>query len=151
MINNLFWISVVSVIVLGLSACTPISRTYGYAPMDDELEFLEVGSTTKNDVVADLGVPVVTNQNYGDDWIYVSSRFERRTIEKPKEVSRRVVVISFDEESILSNVSQYSLEDGRVVSLKREVTETDLGRLNIFQQIIRSVGRIDPTSIFRQN
>lgn len=151
MIKYIIRILAVGALIISLSACSSITENIGYAPMDDELEPLEIGVTTKDEVSAAIGLPATTNQRYGDDWFYVMSKLEKRGYNEPEEISRRVVLVSFDEERILSNISVFSLEDGHVVKLSRRITETNLGRLNFIQQIMKGLGRIDPTNVFEGN
>ena len=66
-------------------------------------------------------------------------------------VNREVVVVSFNAGGQVSNVERYGLEDGRVVALSRRVTETNLGRLTIVEQFLRSLGRIDPSELINRN
>ena len=150
MIKNKVWITAAAALFAGLAACSPISNSHGYVPMEDELALLETGVATKSQVAEAIGLPATSNRRYGDDWFYVSSQFQQRGFMAPEETERQVVVVSFDNSGTLSNVAKYSLRDGRAVALSRRVTETNLGRLNFIQQMLRSLGRIDPGSVFSQ-
>lgn len=138
---------VVAIIALWLNSCSPIIDNHGYVPTDGELESLETGVSTKTQVAQAIGLPATANKRYGDDWYYVASRIRQRGVLPPEEIERQVVAVSFDEDGILTNVSKYGLEDGRGVVLSRRITETNLGRLSIIQQLLGSLGRVDPTTI----
>ena len=131
-------------------ACAPIVRNHGYVPLPEDLALLEVGISSKKDVRETVGHPAATNTKYGDDWFYVANQFEQVGPSKPKEVNREMVVVSFDGAEILSNIQSYTLRDGRAVLLTRRVTETNLGRVSFIEQMLKGLGRIDPTSIFEQ-
>ncbi len=142
---------VLSLLTCVVIACAPVVRNYGYTPSDEDLSVLELGVADKVEVRTAIGAPAAANSTYGDDWFYVANDFVQEGISAPRETDRRVVVVSFDDEGKLSNVARYGLQDGRAVALSRRVTETNLGRLNLIQQMLRSLGRIDPTSAFDQN
>ncbi|MCY3877749.1 MAG: outer membrane protein assembly factor BamE [Rhodobacteraceae bacterium] len=138
-------------IVALLAACQPVAQNFGYVPVETELAQIETGVSDKAAVRRAIGMPATRNEHYGDAWFYVSSRMEQRTYRAPQEVDRQVVVVSFDQQGLVSNVERYTLEDGRAVALSSRVTETDFGRLTIIQQLLRSLGRIDPTQAFGGN
>lgn len=137
-----------SAAILSLAAaCTEIVRIHGYTPSDPELSQIEIGASGKEDVTAIAGSPVHVDQKYGEAWFYVSSRFQTSGARKPEEVERRIVEVAFNENGTVSNVATYSLEDGRVIPLTRRVTENNLGRVTILEQLGRAFGRIDPGAI----
>ena len=137
-----------STIILFLAAsCTDIVRVHGYAPSDPELSQIEVGATGKEDVVAIVGSPAHIDQRYGESWFYVSSRFETSGASEPEEVERRIVEVAFNDSGTVTDVATYSLEDGRIIPLTRRVTENNLGRVTILEQLGRAFGRIDPGAI----
>ena len=134
-----------------LTACMPIAENYGYVPLDEDLEALVVGVTTKAEVVEAIGQPAVRSERYGEAWFYVANRVEQRGFFAPQETDRQVVAVSFSEggdEALVANVARYTLQDGRAVTLSRRVTESNLGQITVIQQLLRSLGRIDPTSAF---
>ncbi len=151
MIKDVIWVTAAAASIAVLTACSPISDSYGYVPMDYELEELETGVTTKAQVAETIGLPAVADKTYGDDWFYVSSQFQKKGFLASEETARQVVVVSFDGEEMLSNVQTYTLRDGRAVVLSRRVTETNLGRLSLIQQILRGIGRIDLDRILGQD
>ena len=129
------------------AACTDVVRRHGYTPSDPELSQIEVGATGRDDVVAIAGNPAHIDERYGESWFYVSSRFRISGANEPEEVERRIVEVAFSDNGKVSNVATYSLEDGRVIPLTRRVTENNLGRVTILEQLGRAFGRIDPGAI----
>ena len=138
-------------ILFGVAACSPIYRDHGYTPPESQLAQLTLGESTKEHVLEVAGSPFTTNDNYGETWFYVSSRFSQEGYRETKEVDRRLVAISFDAEGRVANVQRYALRDGRTVALSRRITETSAGRLTFIDQLLRGLGRLDPVrSIGRQ-
>ena len=129
------------------AGCTPIYDVHGFVPFESDLENIEIGQTTKVELENTVGYPAFEDTNYGNDWYFVASRFQRGGISAPKVIDREVVVISFDEQERVSNIGRFSLADGRVVELSRRVTEQKLGRLTILDQLSRAFGRINVEDI----
>ena len=144
-------LSVALIGFIGMSACTAIYRSHGYVPNETDVAEIEVGVTERSDVVRALGQPAVRNSQYGESWFYIRTDFRHFNYEQTKIVDREIVVVSFDDSGPVSNVERYGLEDGRVVAMSRRVTETNLGRLSVIEQLLRSLGRIDPAELIDRN
>jgi hypothetical protein len=54
-----------------------------------------------------------------------------------------VLAIDFDSNDRVSNISRYTLEDGRVVVLDRRVTEDGINDVTFLSQLLGSFGRLD--------
>ncbi len=143
-------VSVAALFGLAVS-CSPIDTNYGYIPAVDSLEKLEVGVSGRGDVLEHAGQPATRNDRYGESWYYLSSRFRQDRYRPIEEIDRQLVAITFDEEGIVSNVEHYTMQDGRPVALSRRVTESNIGRLNVIEQMLRGLGRIDPTRVLGNN
>ena len=140
-------ITIVGIVLLLFASCSSIYQNHGYVPPDDSLQEVEVGISNREAVAEAIGTPAIQNSRYGETWIYAASRFKIRGYLEADEVDRQVVAVSFDEAGVLSNVERFTLEDGQVIVLSRRVTELNLGRLSVVEQVLRGLGRIDPTSI----
>ena len=143
------WAAVVT-LVLALAACSPVFRNHGYAPDDDQLALVEVGSSTRADVADAVGRPSAQGILSDSGWFYVQSRFKHFTYNAPEEIDREVVSISFDSNGVVSNVERFGLEQGRVVTLSRRVTQSNIQGVSFLTQLFRNVGQIDPSSFFEE-
>ena len=125
----------------GLAACSPQVRFHGFTPGAAELEAIEVGRATRDDVAAAIGPPGATGVLHDGAWFYVASRWEQRPPRPSVEVAREMVAISFDNRGVVANIERFGLEDGTAVPLSRRVTETTVRGQGFFAQILRNVGR----------
>jgi outer membrane protein assembly factor BamE (lipoprotein component of BamABCDE complex) len=125
------------------AACTPIERFYGFVPPAAEVASLQIGVTTKPDVIALFGAPRAERALANNVIYYASSKFETVGPFAPQEVDRQVLAVEFDANDRLRNVSRYTLEDGRVVILDRRVTEDGINDVTFLGQLLGSFGRID--------
>ena len=135
-------------LLAAVAACSPIYTNHGYIPPDDQLGSVAIGVDGREEVLEVAGVPITTNDDYGETWYYVSSRFRQEGYREPEEIERSVVAISFDSGGSVSNVEKFALRDGRAVVISRRVTDTNVGRLKFVDQILRGLGRIDPARAF---
>jgi outer membrane protein assembly factor BamE (lipoprotein component of BamABCDE complex) len=131
-------------LVLGLAcACTPINRYHGYVPSDSELSSVQIGLTTRDSVVSSFGPPTSKGVLQNDAYYYVSSQFRHAGALAPKEIDRQVLAISFTPSGVVSNVERFTLENGRVVTLDRRVTDDGINDVTVLSQLLGSLGRID--------
>ncbi|WP_342071208.1 outer membrane protein assembly factor BamE [Yoonia algicola] len=125
------------------AGCSPMDRYYGFIPPAEEIATLNVGTTTKDEVIALFGPPVSDRALQNNTIYYASSQFEIFGPFEPEEVDRQVLAIDFDGNDTVRNISRYTLEDGRVVMLDRRVTEDGINDITFLSQLLGSFGRID--------
>jgi len=131
-----------------VSGCSPDIRKSGYYPLEQELETISVGQTTRSDVLRAVGSPSI-GKGEGDDVLYyVGQRARHFGPFKPQLIDRQIVVVSFDSADRVKNVQILGLEDGQVVVLSQRVTETISGDYGFFQQLFGNVGNFDASQLF---
>ncbi len=130
-----------------LSACSAIYRNHGYVPSEAELEQVQVGVSSRQDVADAVGRPSASGLLNDQGWYYVQSRFKHLGPMKPEEIDRQVLAISFDQRGIVENVERFGLADGRVVPLSRRVTETNIKGISFLRQLFSSFGRLRANDI----
>lgn len=129
-------------LLLGTLACTPIIRDHGYAPTDPELATLTIGTDSRAEVVEKVGRPSAEGLLNDDQWFFVQSRWEAVGPRAPVEIDRQVVVLSFSDNGTLRNVERFGLEDGRVVTLSRRVTDSSIQSVTLIGQLLGNIGRL---------
>ena len=137
--------AVMLMVALGVAvACTPLVRNHGYIPLEEDLAQIVVGQDTRETVQERVGPPTSGGVLRESGFFYVASTFRTLGALAPQEVTREVVVISFSDTGVVSNIERFGLEDGRVVALSRRVTETGVQDSTFIRQLLSSIGRIDP-------
>jgi outer membrane protein assembly factor BamE (lipoprotein component of BamABCDE complex) len=132
---------------LGLSACAATFSNHGFVPRDDELAALAVGVDTRDTVAETVGRPSATGVVRDEAWIYSAYRMRNYAYQAPEVIEREVVAISFTESGVVSNIERFGLEDGRVVTLSRRVTDTSVRDMGFLRQLMRNLGRFDLGSV----
>ena len=136
-------LALVSGLWLVLTACAATFTNHGFVPRDDELAALQLGVDTRETVAETIGRPSATGVLRDEAWIYSAYRVRNYTYQAPQVIEREVVAISFDAGGTVSNVERFGLEDGRVVTLSRRVTENTVRDLGFMRQLLRNLGRFD--------
>ncbi|MBB5721982.1 outer membrane protein assembly factor BamE (lipoprotein component of BamABCDE complex) [Loktanella ponticola] len=135
---------VAMIAALGVAvACTPITRNHGFIPLPEDLSALTIGVDTRDSVIAAVG-PATSGGVLGENTLYyVASKFEHFGPFEPTEVDRQVVAMSFNAGGTLSNVERFTLQDGRVVTLSRRVTDDGIADVTVISQLLGSFGQIN--------
>ena len=131
-------------------ACAPIYRNHGYVPAEDELALLTVGQDTRDSVEVAVGRPSAAGLLNEEGWYYVQSRYRQVGPRAAQEIDRQLVAISFDDKGTVTNIERFGLEDGRVITLSRRVTETNIKGANLIRQILSNFGRFRAGDLLRK-
>lgn len=139
------------VATLGLSACAATYRNHGYVPPEEQLSQIVIGQTAQADAEALIGRPSAQGLLTGSAWYYVGSRWQFYGPREPREISREVLAISFNEAGTVSNIERFGLERGQVVTLSRRVTDTGVASLGLVRQLLGNVGRVSAGQLLDQS
>ncbi|WP_417205337.1 outer membrane protein assembly factor BamE [Antarctobacter sp.] len=139
---------VAAVMLVTLSACAAQYRTHGYLPSEEDLQQIVPGIDTKASVEDLIGVPNAAGVLSGSGYYYIETEVRHFAYQKPKVVERTIVAITFDEADVVKNIATYGLEDGRVVTLNRRVTQTSDGDINFIRKLFGNVGGISAAGLF---
>lgn len=129
-------------------ACAPVFRNHGYVPTQEDLSNVIIGVDTRASVEEVLGAPTTGGVANKDGFYYIKSRWRHFGALPPKPIERSIVAVAFDENDVVSNISHYGLEDGKVVVLSRRVTEGGAQEIGFIQQLMGNFGRLDASQVF---
>jgi outer membrane protein assembly factor BamE (lipoprotein component of BamABCDE complex) len=135
--------------VISLSACIAEFRNHGYIPSEVQLQDIAVGQDTKETLEASIGVPRASGLLEDSGWYYVRSQFRHYGAYAPKEVSREVLAISFNDAGVVSNVERFGLENGQVVALSRRVTEPNTKGTTFISQLLGGLGNVSAEQLLQ--
>ena len=134
--------------IIGLVAgCSPEINRRGYYAKAGALAQVAEGMP-KTEVEGIMGSPSTTaSVNFqGDSYYYISSVTQGRSFLEPKEISREVIAVRFDQQDQVTSVAQYGLEDGRVIDLNTRKTPVAGAEFSILKELLRSGGTVAPGS-----
>lgn len=131
------------VLVTMTAGCAPVISSHGYFPRTTDIEKLKEGSHSDREVKQMLGSPSTVAAFDEDTWYYINSKTESFAWKEPVVISRQILSIKFDSETkMVKAVSQYTIEDGRVIAFSGDVTPTRGREFSFLEQLIGNVGRV---------
>lgn len=124
-----------------LAACSPDVEYRGYIAKPGAFNQISNGMS-KMEVEGVLGSPSTTASVHykGDSYYYITSVTEARAFLTPKETSRQVIAIRFDDGDRVKSFAQYGLEDGRIIDMNTNQTVVYGEDTSILRQIFKGVG-----------
>src|SRR6056297_56145 len=131
-----------------IGACTPLYRSHGYVPPEEDLQRLVVGVDTRASVDDLIGAPSASGLLSGGDYYYVRSRVREYGAFRPEVIERQVLAISFNEDETIANIERFNLEDGNIVPLTRRVTDSSVVGNGFLRQLLGNIGNINPGGLF---
>lgn len=131
------------------AACAAQYRNHGYMPPQEDVDSVIVGVDTRDSVAETLGSPTAGGVLNDSGFYYVRSQFKTVGPFRPQEVSRELLAVTFTPNGTVANVERFGLEDGRVVSLSRRVTDNGLGDVSFIRQLLGNLGNFDPSGILQ--
>lgn len=143
-------ITLIAVLGLGV-ACTPIIRYHGFIPEPEDLARVVIGQDTRESVIEIAGPPTSDSVLAGGDMYYVASTFRHFGAMAPREIDREVLAISFDAAGTVRNIERFGLEDGRIVTLSRRVTDDGIQDTTFLRQLLGNVGRVNAGDFIGEN
>jgi len=126
-----------------LLGCAPMDRFHGFVPPQEEIDTLQIGVTSREEIENLFGPPMAERTFTSNTIYYASSHFQRFGPFAPEVVDRQVLAIDLDSADRVRNLRRYTLEDGRVVTLNRRGTDDGIADVSFLQQLLGSFGRID--------
>lgn len=126
-----------------------IARGHLVAP--DQLTQITPGVTARADVQALLGSPSHTSTFSDDLWYYISSSTRQRPGRALSVTNQRVVVIAFNPNGTVKEVTELGQDDGRSVSFVGRETPVPGNERTLLQGLFGNIGRFNPGGISQQN
>ena len=140
-LRNLATIGAIFSMILALG-CSPISDKRGYIRDEIKIDSVQIGVDNKESVYQRLGSPSTTISLGLDVWYYITSREERFGFFAPKATYREITAVAFDEDDFVADITDYGLEDGKVVSYVSRKTPTRGKELTLLEQMFGNLGRL---------
>ncbi|MEM6464324.1 MAG: outer membrane protein assembly factor BamE [Pseudomonadota bacterium] len=134
-----------------LSGCmTSEVLTQGYVVDEQTLALVPPGSS-KEQVLLSLGSPT-TQGDYGQETFYYISQTRKRSamFMKPRLVDQSILAVYFDDEGTVTNIANYTLQDGKVFDTINRVTPTGGKEETFLGRVLQSTTSNDSVGAARQ-
>lgn len=136
------WVGFIS-IALAMASCSPIVDTRGHNDEAADMKQIISGQSSAEDVMALLGSPTTTASFGEETWYYVTQKKERVGIFAPETVEQHVMAIHFDSARIVTEVSEYTKDQGKPVQMVSKTTPTEGHDMTIIEQMLGNMGRFN--------
>lgn len=123
------------------AACNPITDNLGNRTLKENVEQIQVGRSSKADVVRLLGSPSNVAAFDPDTWYYVSARLVQYAFLKARTVDQNVLAIRFDGAGIVREMKQLGMEDAQATTYVQRTTPTRGGEPGFLRSIYDTILR----------
>ncbi len=128
-------------LVLAAAGCNPITDNLGNRALKENVEQIQVGRSSKNEVVRLLGSPSNVAAFDQDTWYYISAKQVQYAFLKPRTTEQNVLVIHFDGAGIVREMKQLGLEDAQTTSYVDRATPTRGGEPGFVRSLYDTIMR----------
>ena len=125
--------------VATLTCCR--TNQVGDVPADVRIHAIKAGKHTKEDVTRLLGSPTSITLFEKESWLYIESKERDRIFLPAKEIDRKVIKITFNNNGVVSKIKELSLDDGRKIAIDKTETQISGKDLSIIDEFIGNFGR----------
>jgi outer membrane protein assembly factor BamE (lipoprotein component of BamABCDE complex) len=123
---------------LNLSASETFHQ--GYVIDEQQLELVPVGSSREQVILA-LGSPSTTATFDNEVFYYISQTRKRSmAFQNPRLVDQRILAVYFGEDSRVTNIANYGMQDGKVFDFISRTTPTGGKDQGFLSQILSGAG-----------
>lgn len=126
-----------------LGACAPKVDIRGNLPDPERLSEISPGEQSRGEVEEILGSPSSVAVFDQETWFYVSQRTETVAFFEPEVKERKVVILKFDKDGIVSKIELLSAEDGKIVQPIDRKTPTAGNEFTLIEQLFGNLGRFN--------
>lgn len=128
--------------MLTLSACSPDIAQRGVVPDIDKVASIMPSETTKQEVERALGSPSSVNMFGEETWLYVGETTERIAFFERKVQERSVIIVTFDQSGVVSDVQSHGLDASREIQPIERTTPTVGRDLTVIEQLVGNLNRL---------
>jgi outer membrane protein assembly factor BamE (lipoprotein component of BamABCDE complex) len=129
--------------VVLITACAPRINIRGNLPDPELLSEITPGDHSREEVEEILGTPSTITMFDQETWLYISERTETMAFFEPEVKERKVLVLNFDNEGLVSKIEILNAENGKKVQPINRTTVTSGSEFGFFQQVFGNLGRFN--------
>lgn len=128
---------------LAVSACSPKVVQRGNMPAQFQLDQIKVGTSTMPQIRQVLGSPSTIGTFDQQVWYYMSRSTEQWAFFEPTITQQQVLVLYFNDQSVLEKMQRYTEEDLREIALQERTTPTAGHSLGVLEQLMGNFNRFN--------
>lgn len=125
------------------TACAPVVAQRGNLLEDHQISIVEIGTSTRSDVLRALGSPTTRSTFDNNLWYYIGQETAKKGILDPKVTKERIILATFNEDGVLEALEDIDRE--RInIPYSRDKTVTHGNDITIAQELLGNLGKFNP-------
>lgn len=109
----------------------------------EDMKSLVPGTSTRADVTALVGSPTARATFDDNTWLYISEKTYNRIGRTPGIEDQEVVILSFNDQGVLTDITRRSQEDSMPVQVVTRTTPSPGTEASFLQQLFGNIGRFN--------
>jgi outer membrane protein assembly factor BamE (lipoprotein component of BamABCDE complex) len=131
-------------LTLAVASCIGETLQRGYIPSEEALQQVQVGAPREQVLIA-LGTPSTSADFGGEVFYYISQKTNRPVaFMNARVVDQSVLAVYFDQNSQVSRIANYGLQDGQIIDSVSRTTPTGGKDFSFISQIFTATGVVMP-------
>ncbi len=122
-----------------LSSCSPTIQNNGISEIKFEKIVIDIGKTSKNDLIKKYGPPVFEGIFNKDVIYYVSHKTSYKLLDKIKTKKLLIYEINLNNENIVENFKKYSEKDSFNVSVSDKTSDHGKDSVFILKELLNNI------------
>ena len=136
MYYQIILISIFSVI---LTSCSPTIQNNGMSENKFKKIIIEIGKTSKNDLIKKYGPPVFEGVFNKKVMYYASHKTSYKLLDKVKTKKLLIYEISLNDKNIVDNFKKFSEKDSFNISISDKASEHDKDSVFIWEELLNNM------------
>ena len=128
---------------LAVTACSGTVDRRGYRVSERDIEQIQIGLSTEQDVLTIMGTPTTRGTFDENVWYYIGSETEQWAFLEADLVDRDIIEIHFDDAGYVASIDNYGPEIAQEVNPVDRETPTRGNRVTLIQQLLGNLGRFN--------
>jgi len=115
----------------------------GIVLIKNNIKAIKVGESTKEHVLHELGSPT-SESNFGPKtFYYINVKTEKIAFFDEKSIEQRVLAIRMNDNDMVTDITEYTLDDSNQVAFSEKKTEIKGNTLTPIEQILTNIGKFN--------
>jgi len=122
-----------------LTACEPTTLNRGNMPTSYQIDQLQIGKDSRQDVLAKLGTPSLQSAADPNFWFYTGQTLTDHPLLGRDLVQQSVLIVEFGALERLSNISRFESGADGVIAPTSETTNVSMRQRGIIEQTLNAL------------
>ena len=122
-----------------LTSCSPTIKNNGMSENKFKKIIIEIGKTSKNDLIKKYGPPVFEGVFNEKVMYYVSHKTSYKLLDKVKTKKLLIYEISLNDKNIVENFKKYTEKDSLNISISDKESEHDKDNVFIWKELLNNM------------